>query len=92
MKHTFASSSRHLAPCRLLFVILGIFVVNEDTCKDACNVECFHAKGNTFSIGHFLLSGFFVLKAASFPNAGCFYVSDACNPDACDQRSISILG
>jgi hypothetical protein len=32
-----------------------------------------------FSIGHFLLSGFFVLKAASFPNAGYFRVLDACN-------------
>jgi hypothetical protein len=32
-----------------------------------------------FSIGHFPLSGFFVPKVASFPNAGCFHVSDACN-------------
>jgi hypothetical protein len=32
-----------------------------------------------FSIGHFPLSGFFVLKATSFPNAGYFRVSDACN-------------
>jgi hypothetical protein len=45
-----------------------------------------------FSIGHFILSGFFVLKAASFPNAGYFSVPGACNPDACNQRSISILG
>jgi hypothetical protein len=34
----------------------------------------------------------FALKAASLPNAGCFHVSDACNPNACNQRSISILG
>jgi hypothetical protein len=32
------------------------------------------------------------MKAASFPNAGCFYNSDVCNPVACNQRSISILG
>jgi hypothetical protein len=92
MKHTFASSSRHPAPCRLLFVILGIFVVSEETCKDVCNVERFRAKGNTFSIGHFLSSEFFVLKAASFSNAGYFHVFDACNPDACNQRSISTPG
>jgi hypothetical protein len=42
-----------------------------------------------FSIGHFPLSGFFVLKAASFPNAGYFRVPDACNSN---QRSTSILG
>jgi hypothetical protein len=32
-----------------------------------------------FSIGHFPLSEFFVLKAASFPNASYFRVSDACD-------------
>jgi ABC-type transport system involved in cytochrome bd biosynthesis fused ATPase/permease subunit len=42
-----------------------------------------------FSIGHFSLSGFFVLKAASFPNAVYFRASDACNSN---QRSTSILG
>jgi hypothetical protein len=42
-----------------------------------------------FSIGHFILSGFFVLKAASFPNAGYFHVPDACNGN---QQSTSILG
>jgi hypothetical protein len=43
------------------------------------------------SIGHLLL-GFFVLKVASFPNAGCFCVLDACNHGACNQQSVSILG
>jgi hypothetical protein len=42
-----------------------------------------------FSIGHFPLSEFFVLKVASFPNAGYFHVSDACNGN---QQSTSILG
>jgi hypothetical protein len=32
-----------------------------------------------FSIGHFPFARIFVLKAASFPNAGYFRVSDACN-------------
>jgi hypothetical protein len=40
----------------------------------------------------FIFFYFFVLKAASFPNAGCFCVSDACNPGACNQQSTSILG
>jgi hypothetical protein len=91
MKHTFASSSRHSAPCRLLFVILGICVVNKGNCKNVCNVEHFRAKG-TLVLAISLLSRSFVLKAASFPNAGCFHVLDACNPDVCNQRSISILG
>jgi hypothetical protein len=43
------------------------------------------------SIGHFLL-GFFGLKAASYPNVGYLCVTDVCNPGACNQRSISILG
>jgi hypothetical protein len=42
-----------------------------------------------FSIDHFPLLGFFILKAASFPNANYFRVSDACNSN---QRSTSILG
>jgi hypothetical protein len=42
-----------------------------------------------FGIGNFPLSDFFVLKEASFPNAGYFRVSDAFNSN---QRSISILG
>jgi hypothetical protein len=47
-----------------------------------------------FSIAHFPFVRIFVLKAASFPNAGYFCVPHACNHDACNnnQRSISILG
>jgi hypothetical protein len=56
-----------------MFVMQNIFVLRE-----------IH-----FSIGHFPLSGFFVLKAASFPNAVYFCVSDACNSN---QRSTSVLG
>jgi hypothetical protein len=41
-----------------------------------------------FSIGHFPLPGFFVLKAASFLNVGYFHVPDACSSN---QRSTSIL-
>jgi hypothetical protein len=39
----------------------------------------FVLRATHFGIGHFPLSGFFVLKVASFPNAGYFCVSDACN-------------
>jgi hypothetical protein len=49
----------------------------------------FVLRATHFSIGHFPLSGFFVLKAASFPNASYFRVPDACNSN---QRPTSILG
>jgi hypothetical protein len=65
---------------------------NKEPARNVCNVKHFGAKGNTLCIGHFLLSGIFVLKAASFLNAGCFHASVACNLDACNQRSTSILG
>jgi hypothetical protein len=80
MKHTFASSSRHPAPCRLLFIILDNWAANEGTCKNVCNVERFRAKGNTFLVlAISFCQDFFVLKAASFPNTGYFHVLDACN-------------
>jgi hypothetical protein len=63
-------------------------LLNKEPARNVFNVEHFCAKGNTV-FGHLLLSRFFALKAASFPNAGYF---GACNPDACNQRSISILG
>jgi hypothetical protein len=87
MKHTFASSSRHLVSRRPSLVILSGWAANKETCKNVCNVEHFHAKGNTLQYWPFPFVGIFVLKAASFPNAGYFRV-----PDACNQRSISILG
>jgi hypothetical protein len=92
MKHTFASSSRHPASRRLSLVILGICVAAKKPTKMFVMQNIFVLRAIHFSIGHLLLSGFFALKAVSFPNAGCFHVSDACNPDACNQRSISILG
>jgi hypothetical protein len=79
MKHTFASSSKHPASCRPFLVILGSCVVSEETCKNACNVECFRAKGNSLSYWSFPFVRIFALKAASFPNAGYFRVFDACN-------------
>jgi hypothetical protein len=47
MKHTFASSSRHPAPCRPSLVILGSCVDSKETCKNICNAKYFCAKGNT---------------------------------------------
>jgi hypothetical protein len=47
MKHTFTSSSRHLASCKPLLIILDNWVANKGTCKNVCNVEHFRAKGNT---------------------------------------------
>jgi hypothetical protein len=47
MKHTFASSCRQPASCRPFLVIFGSCVVSEETCKDICNANYFHAKGNT---------------------------------------------
>jgi hypothetical protein len=88
MKHTFASSSRPSASHPL--VILSSWVVK--ACKNICNVEYFCAKGITLQYWPSPLLGFFVLEAASFPNAGCLCVSDACNPGACNQLSTSILG
>jgi hypothetical protein len=89
MKHTFASSSKHPASCRPSLVILGSCVTNEKTYKNTYNIEYFRAKFNTLQYWPFPFVRIFILKAASFPNAGCFYVSDACN---CNQRSTSILG
>jgi hypothetical protein len=90
MKHTFASSSRPSAFHPL--GILSSWVVKKKPTRNICNVEYFCAKGNTLQYWPSPLLGFFVLKAASFPNAGCFCISDACNPGAYNQRSTSILG
>jgi hypothetical protein len=90
MKHTFASFSRPSASHPL--VILGSWVAKYKPARNICNVEHFCTKGNTLQYWPSPLPGFFFLKAASFPNASCFCVSDACNPGACNQRSTSILG
>jgi hypothetical protein len=79
MKHTFASSSRHPASCRPSLVTLGSCVTNEGTCKNVCKAKHFCAKGNTLKYWPFSFIRIFVLKVASFPNAGYFRVSDACN-------------
>jgi hypothetical protein len=41
--------------------------------------------GNTLQLLAISFCQDFALKAASFPNAGCFHASVACNLDACNQ-------
>jgi hypothetical protein len=88
MKHTFASSSRPSASHPL--VTLGSWVAKKSLQETF--VEYFCTKGNTQQYWPSPLSGFCVPKAISFPNTSHFCIPDACNPGACNQRSISILG